>query len=229
MVSFVFNHLFNIVYLSFEANITDNDHDQDIDMHSAVNDSLRKADSLGEDIDKLTELVNIICDLQNAMSQEPERNTQSIKELEKETLKMRTLRDTIRNNLNEMKANTVDSNAHQRILENLTKHLTERFYSEIIKYYTLADNYKNSCTIRIVNEIKLGPNLCDPVLSDGLKTIDDEIDKLFENEHPFWYPRNMPELYGLLADFAGVIDMINKQESDNSTIEDHVNNAPEYF
>ncbi|CAF4181973.1 unnamed protein product, partial [Adineta steineri] len=187
------------------------------------------ADSLGEDIDKLTTLINIIGDLQNAMSQEPERNTQSIKELEKETLKMRTLRDTIRSNLNELKASTANSNAHQRVIENHTKHLTVRFYSEIIRYYTLAVNYKDSCTTRIANEMRLCPNLYYSILSGGLQTIYYEIDKLFEKEHPFWYPKNMPELYGLLADFAGVIDMINKQESDNLTIEHHVNNAPEYF
>ncbi|CAF4185568.1 unnamed protein product [Adineta steineri] len=189
----------------------------------------RKVDSLDEDIGKLTDLIDIIGRLLNAMLQEVQPKKQCIDELVQKISDMRTLRDTIRNNLNEiqeMKTNTVN---------NHTKYLTERFYSEIRKYYTLAVNYKKSCTIRIVNELKLGPNLCDPISLDGLKNIYGEIDekklfdeiekeKVFEKGYPFVNLKDMLELHSLITDSVGDIDIINKQESDNLTIEDHVNN-----
>ncbi|CAF1494886.1 unnamed protein product [Adineta steineri] len=148
-VSFIGNR-FNIVYLPSGVEKYGDDHDHSIDKHPTLidiedefmNDVHRKADFLRKDIDKLADLINIIGDLHNAMLQDPQPNMQNINELEEKRLKMRHLGNTIRNNFNEMKemqgleANTGKSNARQRIIENHINCLTERFYNEIIKYYT---------------------------------------------------------------------------------------------
>ncbi|CAF0716834.1 unnamed protein product [Adineta steineri] len=194
----------------------------------------RQVDSLDEDIVELTDLIDSIGRLLNARLQEVQPNEQSINELKQ---KISQLRDAIRSNFNkiqEMKINTVKSNARQHIIKNQTN-LTKRFYNVLTLYGTLAIKYKESCITRTANEMIRGPNLCDPFPLDELKNIYGEIDekklreeiekrKLFEDGYPFVNREDMLELHGLLTDSAGDIDIINKQESDNLTIEHHVNN-----
>ncbi|CAF0764486.1 unnamed protein product [Adineta steineri] len=194
----------------------------------------RKVDSLDEDIGKLTDLIDIIGRLLNAMLQEVQPNEQSINELKQ---KISQLRDAIQSNFNkiqEMKTNIVKSNARQRIIKNQTN-LTKRYYNALTEYGTLAVKYKASCIIRTANEMMRGPNLCDPFPLDELKNIYGEIDekklreeiekrKVFEDGYPFVNRESMLELHSLITDSVGDIDIINKQESDNLTIEDHVNN-----
>ncbi|CAF1125246.1 unnamed protein product [Adineta steineri] len=139
-VSFIRNR-FNIVYLPSGVEKYGDDHDHSIDKHPTLidiedefmNDVHRKADSLGEDIERLSELIISIEYVHNAILQEPQPNIQNINELEEKRLKMRHLGNTIRNNFNQMKemqgleANTGKSNARQRIIENHINCLTERF------------------------------------------------------------------------------------------------------
>ncbi|CAF1069568.1 unnamed protein product [Adineta steineri] len=181
-VSFIHNR-FNIIYLPSGVEKYGDDHDHSIDKHPTLidiedefmNDVHRKADSLGEDIESLSELIITIECLHNTMLQEPQPNIQNINELEEKRLKMRHLGNTIRNNFNEMKemqgleANTARSKS--------TKHI---------------------------------------------------IDKLFENEHPFLYPKNLFEFIDLCADYFGVFDIIYKQKLDKRTIEDQISKAAEY-
>ncbi|CAF0838461.1 unnamed protein product [Rotaria sordida] len=143
-----------------------------------------KVDFLANIIDQITELVNHIEHLHNAMLESP-LDSKIRDELEEKMRELRQLGDNVRRYLKEMKqiheieTHNQQKKIRQRIIEAQLNYLTKRFCDIMDKYYGSVITYREKCRTKVVRQSQI----------DGIEKNDNEIEELLQNRHSIFYPQ----------------------------------------